>query len=392
MKKLIPLLLLAVLFTAGCVPGGPITIGTSGPPVINSFDASPSTISAGESSTLSWNVSGASTVSIDQGIGNVALTGRRDVVPSATTVYTLTATSAAGMSATATAQVIVSGAPSPPAGLPVINSFTASPSSITAGSSVTLGWNVSNATLVTISPEVGTVASSGTTIVLPLATTTYTLTATNAAGSATAMTQVAVSGAPSPFTGLPVVNYFTANPPLISSGSSTTLSWDVSNATSVDIQPGVGAVGLVGTALVSPAVNTSYTLTATNAFGVYYMTIQVLVSGAPSVDTTPPSVPELLSPLSGATIPQPSSAWTFDWGDSFDPESGINKYQLYVIHTGAVNPVIDVYVTTSSYSDILGGYIGAPNLTNWRWRVRAQNNVGLWSAWSVDKMFDVQAP
>lgn len=110
MKKLIPLLLLlAVVFTAGCLPGGPITISTSGqPPAINSFDASPSSISAGESSTLSWNVSGATTVSIDQGIGNVALTGRRAVMPSVTTVYTLTATNVAGMSATATTQVIVS--------------------------------------------------------------------------------------------------------------------------------------------------------------------------------------------------------------------------------------------------------------------------------------------
>ena len=112
MKKLIPLLLLLVLvFTAGCdLTGGPLTISGSGrAPAINSFDTSPSTLSAGGIATLSWNVSGASTVSIDQGIGNVALTGRRDVMPSATTVYTLTATSATGMSVTATAQVMVSG-------------------------------------------------------------------------------------------------------------------------------------------------------------------------------------------------------------------------------------------------------------------------------------------
>jgi hypothetical protein len=298
MKKLIPLLLLALLFTAGCdLTGGPITISTAGqPPVINSFDASPSTISAGESSTLSWNVSGASTVSIDQGIGNVALTGRRDVVPGTTTVYTLTATSAAGASTTATAQVIVSGAPSPSTGLPVVNYFTASPSGIIVGNSVTLSWNVSNATSVAIAPGVGTFASSGTTIVSPMASTTYTLTATNAAGSATAMTQVTVSGAP-PSAGLPVVNYFTATPNVIAAGSSTTLSWNVSNATSVTIEPGVGSVGLSGTALVSPATSTSYTLTATNTFGVYYMTIAVLVTGAP------PAVPQtvVLAPVANET-------------------------------------------------------------------------------------------
>src|SRR4030042_3793599 len=264
MKKLIPLLLLLLVFAGGGDLTGLTVTTSSQAPVISSFDADPSTIAAGESSTLSWSVVGATTVSIDQGIGNVALAGRRAVVPSATTVYTLTATNAAGVSATATAQVIVSGAPSPPAGLPVVNSFTASPSSITAGSSATLSWNVSNATSVAIDPGVGTFASSGTTIVYPLATTVYALMATNAAGSTTEMTQITVSGAPSPFAGLPVVNYFTANPNIISAGSSTTLSWSVSNAASVDIRPGVGSVGLVGTAVMSPAANTDYILAAIN--------------------------------------------------------------------------------------------------------------------------------
>ncbi|GEM_PF-436108 len=283
MKKLIPLLLLLVMVTAGCDMTG-LTVTTSAEsPVISSFGTDPPTIAAGESSTLSWSVVGATTVSIDQGIGNVALSGRRAVVPGATTVYTLTATNSAGMSATATAQVIVSGAPSAPAAsLPVVNSFTASPSIITAGSSTTLSWNVSNATSVAINPGVGTFASSGATIVSPAATTAYTLTATNAAGSTTATTQVTVSGAPSPFTGLPVVNYFTANPPIISAGGSTTLSWDVSGATSVTIDPGVGSVASVGTALVSPATSTNYTLTATNAMGWYSLTITVLVTGMPA--------------------------------------------------------------------------------------------------------------
>ena len=97
MKKLVPVLLLAVLFIASCYPGGLITISTPGQlPVINSFSAEPSSISAGQSSTLNWTVTGATAVSIDQGIGNVALTGPRAVAPSVTTVYTLTASSSAG--------------------------------------------------------------------------------------------------------------------------------------------------------------------------------------------------------------------------------------------------------------------------------------------------------
>ncbi|MGA7677765.1 MAG: hypothetical protein WCA51_05265, partial [Dehalococcoidia bacterium] len=282
MKKLIPLflLVLVVAFAAGCDLAGITITPSTQPPAISSFGASPPTIAAGESSTLSWSIAGATMVSIDQGIGNVALSGSRVVMPSATTIYTLTATNAAGVSTTATAQVIVTGAPSQPtpAGLPVVNSFTASPPSIIVGELATLSWNVSNATSVIIDHGVGTFASSGNALVSPAATTTYILTATNAAGSTTEMAQVTVSGTPSPG-GLPVIDYFTADPPIISAGSFTTLSWNVSNATSVTIDPGVGTVGSVGTATVSPATSTNYILTAANASGWYSLTIGVLVTG-----------------------------------------------------------------------------------------------------------------
>src|SRR4030042_33348 len=161
MKKLVPALLLAMLFLVGCYPGAPITCtGPGQQPSVVSFDASPPSISAGQSSTLGWEVSGATKVSIDQGVGNVALTGSREVTPTATTIYTLTATGTSGLSTTATAQVIVSGAAPPPtpAAPPVVNYFTANPPSISAGSSATLSWNVSNATSVTIDPGLGTFA------------------------------------------------------------------------------------------------------------------------------------------------------------------------------------------------------------------------------------------
>jgi hypothetical protein len=279
MKKLLPVLLLLVLLLASCYPGGKITI-TGQLPVIDSFEAGPATISAGESSTLSWAVSGATSVSINQGIGNVALSGTRAVVPAATTVYTLTASSTAG-SVMATTQVIVTEAAAPPTpiGLPVISYFIANPSSITPGSSITLSWNVTNATSVTVDNGVGPVGSSGTTIILPVASTTFTLTASNAAGSNTASTAVIVSGVSTPPASLPVINYFTATPPLISSGGSTTLSWDVSDATSVTIDNGVGSVASSGSTLASPAASTDYTLTATNAYGWRTMTVPVFVAG-----------------------------------------------------------------------------------------------------------------
>jgi hypothetical protein len=279
MKRLVPVLLLTVLFLASCYPGGKITIGGQ-LPIINSFNASPASISAGESSNLSWTVTGATTISIDQGIGNVALTGTRAVAPAATTVYTLTASSTAG-SVTVTTQVIVTAAPSPtPVALPVINSFIASPSSISLGSSVTLSWNVTNAASVIIDNGVGSAGSSGSTIVLPAATTTFTLTASNAAGSNTATTMVLVSGMPSPPGSLPVINYFTTSPPVIPGGSgSTFLRWNVSGASAVSIDQGIGPVDSHGTMLVTLTSSTDYTLTASNAFGTVYLTVSVLVMG-----------------------------------------------------------------------------------------------------------------
>jgi Malectin domain/Viral BACON domain len=68
-------------------------------PTINSFTASQSIITAGQSVTFSWSTSNATSVSLNQGIGTVAVTGSTTVSPSATAFYTLTASSAAGTTA-----------------------------------------------------------------------------------------------------------------------------------------------------------------------------------------------------------------------------------------------------------------------------------------------------
>jgi hypothetical protein len=61
---------------------------------VRDFEASLSTIEPGESVTLSWNVSDATSVSIDHGIGAVPASGSMIVTPDVTTTYELTATSA----------------------------------------------------------------------------------------------------------------------------------------------------------------------------------------------------------------------------------------------------------------------------------------------------------
>ena len=161
-----------------------VTVGAlTGGVQVSSCSANPTSISAGQSSSLSWTSLNADTVSIDPGVGSVVKSGSVSVSPSQTTTYIVTATGG-GASASCSVTVTVGA-------LPVIASFTATPASITAGQSSTLQWSVQNSTSVSIS-SVGTVAASGTSNVTPAATTVYTLTATNAAGSTTKTATVTV--------------------------------------------------------------------------------------------------------------------------------------------------------------------------------------------------------
>ncbi len=153
-------------------------------PVISSFAANPDSVNSGESSTLIWNVTDATTVSIDQGIGDVALTGTRMVSPGTTTTFTLTATNSAG-TVTESAVVNVEEVIAPVVGPPVVVAFQANPGNVDAGDSATLLWNVTGADSVTIDHGIGDVAVAGTKIVSVDETTTYTLTATNSADSVT---------------------------------------------------------------------------------------------------------------------------------------------------------------------------------------------------------------
>jgi hypothetical protein len=87
------------------------------PPAIIKFSSNPSAINAGSPSILFWNVTGATSVSIDQGIGQVGFTGIKVVSPAASTVYTISATNSTG-TVTGSAVTIVNSAPLPPAAIP----------------------------------------------------------------------------------------------------------------------------------------------------------------------------------------------------------------------------------------------------------------------------------
>ena len=99
-----------------------------------------------------------------------------------------------------------------------------------------------------------------------------------------------------------------------------------------------------------------------------------------------PQPPVLISPETGDIVPQPYDGWIFEW----QSVPGAQEYQIYVIHTGAVNPVINAKTIATHYRKIEEAtYVLGGNLTDWTWKVRAQNGDGAWGPWSEIITFSV---
>ncbi|MGZ5440344.1 MAG: hypothetical protein ACXWLY_03965 [Thermoanaerobaculia bacterium] len=143
--------------------------------------------------------------------------------------------------------------------LPASAEFTASRTTIAAGETVTLTWATISAPQVSIDQGIGSKGRSGSVMVTPSATTTYTLTATGSVGTVTR--QVTVTVVPPPIVS------FTATPASIAAGESAVLAWSTTHATSVTILPDLGPRPLSGSVTVTPASTTTYTLVATGPAG-----------------------------------------------------------------------------------------------------------------------------
>ena len=230
MKKLTVLLALVLLpGLLSCVPLAP---GASGTPVITSFIASPPVITGGQTSNLTWNINGATSVTLSPNIGTVGTSGSITVAPGSITTYTLTAGNGYG-SSTASVTVTVNPLSSPPA----ITGFNVNPTVIYPGQSASLTWNVTGSDMVRIDPSVGNVSASGSESVSPGTTTTYILTAGGATGVVTSTVTLSVvpsstysTSSPYPAypiypsnpneANLPAIISFSTDPPDISPGES----------------------------------------------------------------------------------------------------------------------------------------------------------------------------
>jgi hypothetical protein len=299
--------------TKKTTPAATVAAPKANLPVINNFSVDPAIISEGDLSSLKWEISNATSVSISPTVGAVDATGTKRISPETSTAYTLTASNSNG-AVTAVATVMVEKRYS--SLLPAVLSFTVNPRTISENDTCTISWNVYGASTITLAEGSGKTATTissrltptGRMTVLPkyaltetqsranaatpiiVTASTYTLTATNVSGTTTVTVDVTVMrnaiipkpGIPIAYdnmtvlaaTVLPMISWFASEPFTIIQGNSTQLGWEVHQATKVILN---GAeVSPFGSQIISPAGASSYTLTASNQ---YYSVVKVVTVG-----------------------------------------------------------------------------------------------------------------
>lgn len=272
-----------------------VTVTRGSLPTITGFKASASSITSGQSVTLSWDALPAGTtlqLEKDPVTGDTVTepaTGTSEVeTPTVDTTYTLIATNTFGTTRSNAVPVTVNPAPI----APTITSFTSAPN---PGGGFVLSWELGGGapTTLTISPTVGSVLNDpdNQVVVNPSATTTYTLSASNSANATTPVTaQTTVTIAPP---AIPVITSFTApgSPEDLTYATGTVigLSWAITgqatltgltlteNGTAISIPNPTTATSTTRTL---NAATMTYSLTATNAGGPSTPATKVITTGA----------------------------------------------------------------------------------------------------------------
>lgn len=228
--------------------------------------------------------------------------------------------------------------PIPPS--PKVVKFTATPATVTPGKEVTIEWEVTDATKVTIADvEKGALSGiddklSGSVTVVPTASALYVLTALNDRGAkATTFVSVTVAGAEADKL------LFAAYPPLISEGEPATLIWSAPGAAAVTITPSGGTAldlkGQVqsGTVDVHPTdTETTYTLDADG------QTRTVTVTHAPAIASLTLSKP----------VAQPGDMVTVSWETAHATKVSLSSPGFGTLHetTDAADVAMGTFVHT----------------------------------------------
>ena len=139
------------------------------------IDTDQEVIIFGESAVLTWNSINATRVSIDNGIGDVGVSGLITVSPDETTTYAITVENDEGQTAATSITIAVYQIPT--------TSIFADSVDILTGESVILSWNSTDVYEVSIDNNIGRVIPIGSISITPTQTTTYTITAIGYGGT-----------------------------------------------------------------------------------------------------------------------------------------------------------------------------------------------------------------
>ena len=178
-----------LLASCGGGSGGGTSAAPASNPVIVSVGASPTALTVGQPTTLTWSSSNATSCQASGAWGGtVAVSGTRIVTPSAvgTFTYTLSCNGVAGSTS-----VVVAAAPA----VPTV-SLSFAPASVQAGKASTLSWSTTDATSCTASGAwAGNRATSGSVAITPAiaGTYTYSLNCTGAGGNASGSVALGVT-------------------------------------------------------------------------------------------------------------------------------------------------------------------------------------------------------
>jgi peptidoglycan-associated lipoprotein len=99
--------------------------------------------------------------------------------------------------------------------------------------------------------------------------------------------------APPPAPALQPTVTLNASPSTVDSGQTVTLSWSSTNATDLDIQPGLGKVAPQGSTPANPTQSTTYTITATGAGGSATASASVSVNASAPTAAAPTAQPSV---------------------------------------------------------------------------------------------------
>jgi hypothetical protein len=227
----------------------PFTV--SAPTASVSLSAAPATISSGSASTLTWSSTGMTSCTASGGwSGAKGTSGTATVSPLSTTTYTLTCSGVgATKAASATVTVTGGGTAAPTLGLSI------TPSTVTSGSPVYLGWASSNATQCTASGGwSGNRALSSSETNYPTSTTTYSMTCSGPGGQVTKSVTATIGSSP------PGVE-LRAAPTSIVAGEPSVLTWSSSGVSDCNASGAwLGSRATTGSETVYPSNSSTYTL------------------------------------------------------------------------------------------------------------------------------------